>query len=163
MKLEEALSPNFKLAEFCKSAMANSLGIDLTKPPTSVTDNLKRVAMKCEHARNILNCRININSGWRPKELNEAIGGSKSSAHIDGLACDMFPKKAMDSDGLHNAFYELVNDDSFMLEVDQLIMERGCIHLGLAPLGKTPRMEIRGEVYELGKRHYPLIKIWGDR
>ena len=161
MKLEESLTANFKLVEFCKSAMANSLGIDLTKPPSVITDNLKRVANKCEQARAILNCKININSGWRPKELNEAIGGSKTSAHIDGLAVDMFPKKAMDTDGLHNAFYELVNDYDFMTDVDQLILERGCIHLGVASLGNKPRRELRGEVYQLGIRHYPLIKVWG--
>ena len=161
MKLEESLTANFKLVEFCKSAMANSLGIDLTKPPSAITDNLKRVAVKCEQARAILNCKININSGWRPKELNEAIGGSKTSAHIDGLAVDMFPKKAMDSDGLHNAFFELANDLEFMKDVDQLIMERGCIHLGLPAHNKQARRELRGEVYQLGERHYPLIKVWG--
>lgn len=160
MRIDENLTPNFKLVEFCKSAMANSLGIDLTKPPANVVNNLKRVALKCEEARNILQCRININSGWRPKELNEAVGGSKTSAHIDGLAVDLFPKKVMDSDGLHNAFYELANDPTFMIGVDQLIMERGCIHLGMPIEGKRPRQELRGEVYQLGERHYPLIKVW---
>jgi len=160
LKLDLQVSEHYQLRDFCKSSTALSLNIDLSDPPNEVIENIKRVAIKVEEASKILECKININSGWRPERLNTAIGGSKTSAHIMGLAVDMFPARVKNADDLHNCFYLLANHPSWMADIDQLIQERGCVHLGLAS-GKLPRRELRGEVYTAeGKRTYPLVRIW---
>ena len=160
---EDKLSANFTLGEFLKSSMADELELNLYKLLTpDHFFNLERVADKLEDLRTILGCPIRINSGYRPASLNEAIGGSKTSAHIYGLAADVFPAKVKGQHDLQNAFFEIANHPTFMANIDQLIIERGCIHVGLTGLEKTPRRELRGESYEGNKRHYPLIKIWGS-
>ena len=159
---EDKLSEHFTLGEFCKSAMADELQLNLYKLLTPEHHfNLQRVADKLEELRNILGCSIRINSGYRPASLNEAIGGSKTSAHIYGLAADTFPSKVKGQHDLQNTFFEIANHPTFMANIDQLIIERGCIHLGLCGLDKTPRRELRGESYVGNKRTYPLIRIWG--
>lgn len=164
MKLEDKLSPHFTVGEFCKSSAAKDLGIDIISEITKPIElNLYRVADKLEQARTILNCSININSGFRPPKVNEAIGGSKTSAHVFGLAADIFPVKARTNELLNACFVELANDPNFMFDVDQMILERGCIHIGLCGLEKQPRRELRGETYEGTRRVYPLIRVWGSR
>jgi hypothetical protein len=159
---EDKLSPNFTLGEFMKSAMADELQLNLYKLLTAEHFlNLQRVADKLEELRSILGCPIRINSGYRPAQLNEAIGGSKTSAHIFGLAADTFPSKVKGQHDLQNTFFEIANHPTFMANIDQLIIERGCIHVGLCGLDKQPRRELRGESYEGNKRHYPLIRVWG--
>ena len=161
-KLDLQISPKYKLGDFCKSSTALSLNIDMTDPPSEVIENLKKIALKVEEASMILECKININSGWRPEKLNTAIGGSKTASHIFGLAVDIFPQRVKNADDLHNCFFILANHPTFMSEISQQILERGCIHLGLPHPGKDPKHELRNEVYTAeGKRTYPLIRVWG--
>lgn len=51
---------------------------------------------------------IVINSGFRSKEVNSAVGGSPSSYHLDGRACDISIAGMSDDcvDKLLNAIYD---------------------------------------------------------
>ena len=47
---------------------------------------------KLEHVRHDFNDPIKVNSGYRCKEHNAAVGGHVSSSHVEGLAADIRPK-----------------------------------------------------------------------
>jgi hypothetical protein len=83
------LSKNLSLAEVTKSNTAKRLGIDNT-PDDWATENLRKVA---EHVfqplRDTFKCPIYVSSGYRSPELNDAIGGSKRSQHVEGRALDL--------------------------------------------------------------------------
>ena len=71
------LSDNFKVKEFrCKD------GSDEILISTELVAVLEKLRAK-------LNCSININSGYRTKSHNKAIGGSSTSKHCKGLAADI--------------------------------------------------------------------------
>jgi hypothetical protein len=53
--------------------------------------------------------------------------------------------------------------EHFIWRVDQLIIERGCVHLGVTVPAHDNllRCELRGESYDPnGTRHFPLIWVW---
>lgn len=153
------LTPNFKLSEFLQSETARAHGIDLSNPPDEILSNLTRVAAKLEQARKIWgDVAVDVHNGWRPLELNRLIGSRDSSAHVQGLAGDVVPE---DLD-LRAAFNKLLLDGTFMQDVDQAIIERGCIHIGLLVPGRhdAPRREVRIEAWVNGERKYPLLCIW---
>jgi hypothetical protein len=82
------LSPNFTLGELTTSEIAARKGLD--NFPTGVElDNLVRLAEKLEEVRKVIGKPIMINSAFRSIEVNEAVGGVKSSQHCLGCAADI--------------------------------------------------------------------------
>ena len=81
------LTPHFTLEEFCVSEVALREGIDNTPPP-EVVANLRRLAKLMEKVRAVLKKPMRITSGYRSAALNARVGGSKTSAHMDGRAAD---------------------------------------------------------------------------
>ena len=49
---------------------------------------------KLQEARNIAEMPFRINSGWRCKEHNRFVGGSKDSSHLCGVAADISSKSS---------------------------------------------------------------------
>ena len=81
------LSANFELEEFLRSQTAARQNIDMM-PSKEVIWNLTDL---CESILQPLRDSLGpivISSGYRPIQLNKAIGGSKTSVHIDGRAAD---------------------------------------------------------------------------
>lgn len=112
-------------------------------PPPQIRANLARLAADLlEPARDLVG-RLRVNSGYRCPGLNAVIGGSKGSAHMHGLAADVFP---LDLE-LHDAFERLA---ASALPFDQLIFEFGrWIHIGAPLHGKQARGE-RLAIFEPG-------------
>lgn len=81
------LTPHFTLEELCLSQEAVRAGID-NAPPAAVVANLLRLAKMLERVRALLRKPITVTSGFRCAELNARIGGSKTSAHLEGRAAD---------------------------------------------------------------------------
>jgi hypothetical protein len=81
------LSPNFSLSELVYSETAEISGIDNTPPP-EIVENLKRLAAGLEAVRALLGAPLEISSGFRCAALNQAVGGSSTSQHVQGLAAD---------------------------------------------------------------------------
>lgn len=83
------LSHNFTLDEFTFSNTAIRKGIDNT-PDEKIIANLQAL---CVHVlqplRDKLGKEVRVNSGYRCKELNKIIGGSRNSQHIEGKAADI--------------------------------------------------------------------------
>ena len=82
------LTDHFSLKEFTDSAKAQKLGIE-NKPTLEHIKNLKRLSEKLEIVREGLNKIITITSGYRCPALNKAVGGEKTSKHLEGNAADI--------------------------------------------------------------------------
>lgn len=159
MDLSEHISANFIWFDYLHSDTAAKLGVDLANPPDEIIENIRKVNAKEEEARAILNVPISNSCCWRPLEVNRQLKSSDTSAHVLALGVDMLPHGMK----VEDAFNTLAGHPTFMATVDQLIIERGCVHMGLAvpSHGNIPRMELRGESYDPdGTRHYPLLRIW---
>lgn len=82
------LSKNFSLDEFLFSQTAARNEIDM-KPSKEVIRNLEKLAKTILQPLRTALGPVVITSGYRPKELNDLVGGSKYSAHLDGRAADI--------------------------------------------------------------------------
>jgi uncharacterized protein YcbK (DUF882 family) len=83
------MTRNFKLSEFIESDTAERLGIDNT-PPDWAVENIRLLCEKLlQPLRSLYGKAMIVNSGYRCKELNEAVGGVETSFHRKGLAADI--------------------------------------------------------------------------
>lgn len=141
------LSAHFSLEEVARSATAAAKGID-NDPPLGYRYNIGRTAELMEHVRALLGGDpITVTSWFRCADLNAAIGGSKTSRHMEGLAVDWKHTQLV----LAEAFEDLA---ASQLPYDQLILEgtkdgAGWIHIGLSS-GKPRRQVLRAEGDVLG-------------
>jgi len=85
MLTEDANGNGFMYGEF----WSNSLSGNRIEPPEEYFDNILQVATELQKVRNAIARPIRINSGWRSKEWNKAVGGSLNSRHLQGLASDI--------------------------------------------------------------------------
>ena len=90
------LSPNFTLEELTESSTARRFPRIFKQqqhPPDEIATNLQRLANDTlEPLRALLGgWPIHVNSGYRCRDLNARIGGSKTSQHMSGLAADIVP------------------------------------------------------------------------
>lgn len=82
------LSPNFTLEELTASEVAQRKGLDNTPNATEVA-NLVRTAELLEQVRALLGKPILVNSAFRSKPVNDAVGSKDSSQHRIGCAADI--------------------------------------------------------------------------
>lgn len=125
---------NFSLNELTKT----DSGLDNIPNDMNVIRNLVRLSEFLQIIRNELQLPIIVNSGYRSKEVNEAVGGVLSSYHVKGLAADI---KCADMDKLLAVLH------SHLMEIDQLGIYYNSttqlwFHVGLAEDGKVPRTQI---------------------
>lgn len=91
---------NFTIAEMVQSNTADRLKIS-NNPPASVRVHLIETItlLECIRAEWEEYCEryslgtpaIRVSSGYRSPELNKAVGGVKTSAHVEGYAADLQP------------------------------------------------------------------------
>lgn len=143
------LSKNLSLAEVTKSATAKRRGIS-NEPSIEHLENLKAIAENVfQPMRDHFKVPITISSGYRSKELNDAIGGSLASQHSKGEALDI---DCAPYSGLSNReVFEYIREH---LEFDQLIWEFGndsdpdWVHVSYKRSGKN-----RGEVLKAVRKN----------
>ena len=82
------LSPNFTLEELTASEVAQRKGLDNTPNATEVA-NLVRTAELLEKVRALLGKPILVNSAFRSKAVNDAVGSKDTSQHRIGCAADI--------------------------------------------------------------------------
>ena len=124
------LTKHFDLREFIYSETAERKGID-NYPDNIATTNLLMLCRDVlEPAREEYGKAMIISSGYRCEELNKAVGGAKTSLHMQGLAADIVcsePKK----------LFEILKKGKF----DQLLWEHAgkiqWIHVSYKPNGKN--------------------------
>jgi zinc D-Ala-D-Ala carboxypeptidase len=126
------LTPHFTLEEMTVTQVR---GVDNT-PDARVRENLKRLCTSLMEPIRVRWGSIQVNSGYRSKAINAVIGGSGTSKHMDGLACDFVPKKA----ALLTVMRWVVEESD--LPYDQMIFEFGrWLHIGIAPGTGKPRKQ----------------------
>lgn len=119
------LSPNFYLSEFLRSETASRHGIENVPDPLAIK-NLFQVAALMERVRKLLGDKaIFINSGYRSPEVNRAVGGSRTSDHMRGEACDFVCRGF--GTPLQVAHKIVASDIAF----GQMIMEYDWVHISL--------------------------------
>lgn len=130
------LSEHFYKWEFEKSEYAQRKGLDNSIPKHFMT-NAKRMAMLMEQVRSILGDKIIVvNSMYRSPAVNKAVGGSRTSYHLQALACDF----VCPSFGTPYQVAKAIEASNIIY--DQLIYEGSWVHIGLADELKTPRMQV---------------------
>jgi zinc D-Ala-D-Ala carboxypeptidase len=82
------LSPNFTLEELTVSEIAARRNLDNTPNATEVA-NLVRTAELLEQVRAVLGKPILVNSAFRSKTVNDAVGSRDTSQHRLGCAADI--------------------------------------------------------------------------
>ena len=125
---------NFTFKELIKT----DTGLDNTPSDMNVLSNICRLASFLQTIRNELHLPIIVNSAYRSKEVNEAVGGVSSSYHVKGLAADI---KCADMDKLLTILH------SHLMDIDQLGIyysntKQEWYHVGLPEEGKVPRTQI---------------------
>lgn len=139
------MSKYFTYKELTRSATADSLGIDNTPKEDHIQNNIMELievldgvreawAVKCEKEC-WGNPAIIVNCGYRCDALNDAIGGSKTSAHSIGAAADIEPKNQRNKEFLRFLEQYLLDNH---IPFDQLLNEKpdkngvpSWIHIGL--------------------------------
>jgi uncharacterized protein YcbK (DUF882 family) len=83
------LSPNFTLEELTRSEAAARNGWDNT-PNEAEIENLKRLAALLQDVKAAVGGKpVIINSGFRSKQVNDAVGSNDRSQHRLGCAADL--------------------------------------------------------------------------
>ena len=112
------LSPHFSLAELTASSTARRLGIDNTPPP-ELMPRLVLTAEMLERIRTTLGVPITVTSGYRGRQVNQAVGGVTSSDHTQGHAADIVAPGYGTPYQIAKALAPLVS----VLGIGQLILE----------------------------------------
>ncbi len=139
------ITENFSYAEFEASDTAKARGICNVITTFAVRDAVKELAVNLlQPLRDAWGSGLTVTSGYRCPELNRAVGGSATSAHVYGWAADIVP-----ANGQIDRFYEFterwLKDNG--IAFDQCIRERSArgtsrwLHLGYKNrLGQQRRM-----------------------
>ncbi|MDD3038599.1 D-Ala-D-Ala carboxypeptidase family metallohydrolase [Bacteroides sp.] len=128
---------HFTLKELCRSNVAEVRRID-NKPNQQQIDSLTALVDNVlDPLRERFKRPIIINSGFRSKDLNGAVGGAYNSQHMKGEAADIY---AGTKEG-NRELFELIRKH---LPFDQLINENdfSWIHVSYRADGKNNRGEM---------------------
>lgn len=130
------ISKNFSYYEFEHSDTADAKGICNVINTFAVRDAVKElVETILQPLRDAWGKPININSGYRCPELNDAVGGSKTSAHLTGYAADIVPQSQKEFDRFFNFVKAFLTDNK--IPFDQCAREWNprtgsrWVHIGL--------------------------------
>lgn len=85
---DEKLTADFRLSEFLRSQTAQRKGLENTPNADALGAIRNFLAPGMQEVRDLLDAPIHISSGYRSPMVNAAVGGSRSSQHTSGLACD---------------------------------------------------------------------------
>lgn len=119
----------FTIDELCKSSTALEKKID-NSPSKEIIHNLTLLIDKIlDPLRENYGKAIRVNSGYRCPALNEAVGGSKTSQHMKGMAADITGGSTAKNKELFNLIIKLD------LPFDQLIDEKNFrwVHVSYSP------------------------------
>ncbi len=125
----------FTIKELCKSSTATAKGID-NSPNSEIVKHLEQLIDNIlDPLREQYGKPIIVSSGYRCPALNKALGGSKTSQHMLGLAADI----TVGTPAKNKELFDLIQKTD--LPFDQLIDEKkfSWIHISFS---KNPRKQI---------------------
>lgn len=142
---------HFTFQEFERSETAARLKIDNRMPEIAEAHVVELVDILLDPMREAWGGPLIVTSGYRCPELNEAVGGSETSAHTAGWAADLVPGDGRGVQGLVDFAIEWLTATA--LPFDQLIDERSggsrWLHIGIRNLEGGQRSQTL--VYDNGK------------
>lgn len=129
------LSPHFELSELLVSEAAARKGLP-NDPPDGYVERLRTLAADVLEPLRARFGPVHVNSGYRSPAVNAAIGGSATSAHMQGFAADLVPLTAGVT--LKQMADWLISSD---VPFDQVIFEGTWLHVGRFGPGGVVRRE----------------------
>ena len=133
MNSNDQISRNFCYSEFTASRIAEGFHIDNNITSEYVRLNIHAlVTLLLQPLRNACDYALKVNSGYRCKQLNELVGGSKNSQDTKGQAADIASDAPI-------RLARIVLDRG--LDFDQMILYPNFIHLSYT-LERPNRKEI---------------------
>lgn len=144
------LSEHFTLKELTVSQTAVRFGLDNT-PSDREVGNLQDLCKNVlEPVRTGTNSAIIVSSGYRSREVNKKVKGSKNSQHLEGKAADIISVKLSVKD-----LYNWIKHSEILY--DQLIYEFDeWVHVSFN-FGKNRRMNlIASKNLHTGKTEYTI-------
>lgn len=156
------LSEHFYLNEFLRSETASRMGREIAQPPPAIVSDLTRLCvLVLEPVRTALGNRaITILSGWRPLWLNQAVGGSVKSEHMDGRAADILVAGLTPTQVCLKLEPLLID-----LPVNQMILEfppNGWTHISVAAEESEPRRQALTAT-KVGRSTHYINGITGEK
>lgn len=151
------LTEHFSLAEMIVSPTAKRLGLSNTPTPEHI-ENMRYCCEKIlEPVRNHFGKPVQINSSYRAPLVNKAVGGSKTSQHVNGQAIDF------EIPGIDNKVVaDWIGDN---LEFDQVILEfytkgdknSGWVHASIKKGGGNRKMRMIATKSKAGGTVYTTV------
>ena len=136
----------FTIQELCKSSTAEKYHISNTPSPEIQRNLISLVERILDPLREALGKPVFVSSGYRSEQLNEKVGGSKTSQHMMGEAADLYLKTGSNLE-IAKKILEL------HLPYDQLILEKGditspsWIHVSYSDRQRRQCMYFNGKKY----------------
>lgn len=130
---------HFTINELTRSATAQRLGIDNTPPAEALAHLEALVEHVLDPLREAWGGPLHVNSGYRCRALNKAVGGAAGSQHMRGEAADITVGSRLDNARLYRLLQQLD------LPVDQAINERdfAWIHVSYGPRHRREYLALR--------------------
>lgn len=119
----------FNIEEMTKSETASKKGIDNRLPSIEALCNAFKVLKRLDLVRAHMDKPIFINSGYRCKELNKAVGGAENSYHMKGLAVDFRTNNKEDIPRMYN----FLQRNMKRFNIQELIKYDTFIHMAIEP------------------------------
>lgn len=150
------LTEHFKLEEMTVSPTAKRLGLRNTPTPEHIANMKYCCEMILEPVRAEFG-PVKINSSYRAPLVNKAVGGSKTSQHVNGQAID-FEVPGVDN----KKVADWIADN---LEFDQVILEfytagdknSGWVHASIKKVGKNRKQRMIATKSKAGGTVYKQV------
>lgn len=119
LELNTKLTPHFKLGEFTRSMTAQLEGLDNTPPDAAIVNLINLCIRVLEPLRLYADRAVDISSGYRSPAVNAAVGGVKTSQHMQGEAADIHLPSREIGDDWFNWIATHCNFDQLIMEHDK--------------------------------------------
>lgn len=154
------ISPHFSMAE----ALTTDTAINNSIPPADkqkILANMTKLADTVLEPWRAISGPLGVNSWYRSKRLNTAIGGEKTSLHLDGLAADIVLIGREEIDGFKELVLSGIGFDRAIFE--HKLRPNGTesiwVHVQLSRIDTAPLLKWIYEAYPgpTGRMVYPRI------
>jgi putative chitinase len=139
------LSNNFTLEALTFSEIAERRTLDNT-PNDEQIQNLTELAQALERVQSLLGHPLHISSAFRSPKVNSLVGGSPTSAHMEGYAADF----TCEAFGTPLEVCKAISESD--IPFDQVIYEyKSWCHFSCDPrMRKETLTKVAGEPYKIG-------------
>lgn len=143
---------HFSAKELCSMRKANNA---LAIPPREFWPRIVPTLLLAEEIRSLIECPLYVGNGYRPRDYNKVVGGSRSSQHIQFRALDLDLPRSRKSVSMQENLYEAAAE-LYLTKGKKLKMG-----LGLYRHNRGSRIHIdTGHSYRHWKKKYtkPLLE-----